>query len=154
MPLKMKMGKRNNIPRKDIKKRAHTVANIHKDDSGSMMSIAMDGKQEIYAHSGKPANVSTATDPYPTYLIELNSELPWNGLTAVLPRNHNTCAEAHLWCELKARSKNPLNYTLVSFNTNGIIASPCANCAQWVESAFGAVYKETPAYEGRSKQKP
>lgn len=142
------------MSKKEIRKEAHKFANLHKNDAGRMMSLAMSGGSHIFAHSGAPAGKAGPLNPYPTYLIEYQNELPWNGLTPVAGRPHNCCAEAHIWCEIKARGKEPRNFVLVSFNSSGVIASPCANCAQWVEQAFGQVYKETPAYEGRSKQKP
>ena len=142
------------MSKKEIRKIANTFAKLHMEDAGRMMSLAIKGEERIYAHSSAPAAVATPLDPYPTYLVEYAAKLPWNGLTAVLARPHTTCAEAHVWCELMGRGKNPKSYTLVSFNADGIIASPCANCAQWVERAFFEVYKETPAYEGRTRQKP
>ena len=146
---------RNEMSAKDVKKAANTFANLHKDEVGRMLSLALDGKEQVFATSSPVGGVASPTNPWPTYLIELAGKLPWNGMTQGVPtRPFSTCAEAHVWMELMGRGKNPRNYTLVSFNREGIIASPCANCAKWVENAFGGVYKETPAYEGRSKQLP
>jgi hypothetical protein len=146
---------------KDIRKAAHTFANLHRDDAGSMLSLALNGNEQVFAKSGPPTPPAGPNNPYPTYLVELASKLPWNGLTpAIAPdrngnrRSHNTCSEAHIWCELMSRGKNPANYTLVSFNADGNIAAPCLNCAQWVNGAFGAVYAETTSYDGHGKQKP
>ncbi|MEN9865623.1 MAG: hypothetical protein RL748_1213 [Pseudomonadota bacterium] len=144
----------NAMSKKEIKTAAHTFANLNQEKMGSMLSLALNGGEAVSAQSGAPAGAASALNPYPAYLIEQADRLPWNGLTPTLARPHNTCAEAHLWCELTGRGKNPKNYTLVSFNAKGIIAAPCANCAQWVERAFGAVYAETTSYEGHARQKP
>jgi hypothetical protein len=144
----------NQMSAKDIKKQANTFSNLHQADAGRMMSLAMSGGDKIFAHSGVPAANATPLDHYPGYLLQYNAKLPWRKCTPVLERNHNTCAEAHVWCEIMGRGKDPKNFILVSFNARGNIASPCANCAQWVETAFGQVYKETPAYEGRTRQRP
>jgi hypothetical protein len=121
----------------------------------TMFSLAVKGNEQVFAHSGGIVRPPTAIEPYDAYLTELASQLPWAGLTPALDtRPHTSCAEAHLWCELKARGKNPRSYTLLSFNQTYVVASPCANCAQWVERAFGTVYKETPSYEGRTRQRP
>jgi hypothetical protein len=144
----------NQMSKKDVRAAANDFAALHKRHAGSMMSPAMCGGDKIFAISGLPAANATPSDPYPAYLIEYKNKLPWNGINPVLPRDHNTCAEAHVWCEVIARGKIPKNFILFSFNAQGIIASPCANCAQWVENAFGQVYKETTAYEKHTKQKP
>ena len=146
---------RKEMSSKDVRKAANSFANLHMDEVGRMLALAIDGQEHVFATSAPVGGVPGPTNPWPTYLAELGPKLPWRALTQAVPtKAFSTCAEAHVWMELMGRGKNPRNYTLVSFNRDGVIASPCANCAKWVESAFGGVYKETPAYEGRFKQLP
>jgi len=126
-----------------------------------MVAMAINGPESVCAQSGEIGGVVGPMNPWPRYMQDYVRLLPWRGLKpAVLPdrngnrRPHSTCAEAHLWSELMGRAKTPKNYTLVSFNASGVIAAPCANCKQWVETAFGAVYSKTTTYEGNAQQRP
>jgi hypothetical protein len=138
-----------------IKTRAKNVDN-------RMMSLAIssDGKLKVFGMSGGiKADDEDEVDPaspYPQYLNTFQAKTPWLALPLPSPakRPYYVCSEAHVWLELMARNRNPEHYTIVSFNSLGIIAAPCANCALWVDKAFGAAYKETTTYEGHDRQRP
>ncbi|ASI91759.1 hypothetical protein [Vibrio mediterranei] len=117
---------------------------------GKMMAFAYDGKQAVFEASGYIPGKN-----YQEYAREFAAEAPWRSLIRKnLTRQFCDCAEAHVWLEIVARGKNPKNYIIGALNERGNFASPCQNCALWVDSTFKAVYRTTPAYEGRTKQVP
>ncbi|MFW6854758.1 hypothetical protein [Burkholderia gladioli] len=139
----------------------YAVKTRDKNVDGRMMTLAIssDGKQRVFGMSGgiKPddGEVDPAA-PYAQYLETYRAKAPWLALPSPGPANrpYYVCSEAHVWLELMGRNRNPKQFTVVSFNRLGIIASPCANCSLWVENAFGALYKETTSYEGHDRQRP
>src|ERR1700754_3989595 len=115
------------------------------EDRMMTLAISSDGKQKVFGMSGgiKPDDGEVdPVAPYWQYLETYRAMTPWRHLPPT-KRPYHMCSEAHVWLELMARNHDPKRYTVVSFNKLGIIATPCANCALWVEKAFGNVYKET-----------
>lgn len=137
---------------KVAKKMSHKHANGKKAllalNAGRMCASCIDGGVSTKLFSGD------TTLYYQDAVGELAGELPWNGLTPALPRRFDACAEAALWLHLKCRKKNPKHFAITAYNEKGHVAAPCANCALWVEKAFGSVVKTTAHYEGRVKQRP
>lgn len=137
-----------------IKTRAKNV-----DDRMMSLAISSDGKLKVFGMSGGIKTDDGEVDPaapYAQYLDAYHARTPWLALPLPSPakRPYYVCSEAHVWLELMGRNRNPEHYTIVSFNKLGIIAAPCANCALWVDKAFGAAYKETTTYEGHIRQRP
>lgn len=116
---------------------------------GRMAAACVDPTINARCYSG-----DTNQEHFRRAMEVLIAELPWNGLTPKLDRPFRACAEAALWLELKCRGKNPRVHAISAFNEKGHLAAPCANCALWVERAFGTIIKPTPHYEGRTKQRP
>jgi hypothetical protein len=146
-----------------IKAAANEYANRNRaknvDDRMMSLAISSDGKLKVFGKSGGIKIDDDEVDPaapYSTYLKMYHARTPWLALPQPSPakRPYHVCSEAHVWLELMGRNHNPQNFTIVSFNKLGIIAAPCANCALWVDKAFGAAYKETTTYEGHIRQRP
>jgi hypothetical protein len=111
-------------------------------------------ESSLLAVSGNVAEIATPAKPFAAYLKEFRDFLPWNGLQEIESRPFSTCAEAHLWLELRARAKDPLHYYEASFTRRGNLSAPCRNCEQWVFKAFGQVFTPSAHYAGHPKQRP
>lgn len=143
---------------------AHTFATKfrHVDKGGTvsfsprMFCVAVLGDDHVFGVSGGITQQDGGSaDPYPAYLRQYKDFLPWKGAPPIPPngRGYENCAEAHVWLELRGRSKNPKLYTIASFNSAGEFAAPCQNCQQWVGKSFRYVDTPSRAYEGHPKQK-
>jgi hypothetical protein len=64
---------------------------------------------------------------------------PWAHLDPATNRRFECCAEADVYSQIISAGQNPRLYTLYSYNPNGHVAPPCANCALWVNDYFGRV---------------
>ena len=136
--------KMQTITRSDARKLAEKLAN-DRGVLGKMSAVAIHTSNKldnVVERSGLPMLGSF----YESYLIEYAGDLPWRSSTQRTSLPFTTCAEAHLWCELIARGKDPKKYILFAFNAGGRIASPCDNCQEWVRDAFKEVYQETTIY--------
>ncbi len=139
-----------------LEKTAKKMANKHANGKRALLALNA-GRMSASCIVGGVTTKSFSGDTmqyYQEVAGELAGELPWNGLTPVLQRRFDACAEAALWLYLKSRNKNPKHFAITAYNEKGHVAAPCANCALWVEKAFGSVIKTTARYEGRVKQRP
>jgi hypothetical protein len=146
----LKKPNRERERQKQLRKAMHVGVQVNDLPTNRMRATAQRGNKTVTAHSGDNA-------PEDTYITDNPDHAwPWNGKPQMVtpPRDHQLCAEAHVYAKIVMSGENPKKYDLISYNAAGVVAPPCANCKTWVGGAFASVRKLGATYRPGSTQAP
>ncbi|MDG5495000.1 DUF4157 domain-containing protein [Niveispirillum sp. BGYR6] len=130
---------------REFEKRERKRTNVRaqtRDLPRGMNAEAQCGSKRVIGRSGNSAYVDAVLN---------GKNPPWSNLTPVLNRRFEDCAEAHIYAQIFENRDTPRLYKLISYNSLGETAPPCANCSLWVTKTFGMVIGGTATYRPNSK---